>query len=288
MALYHFNQQGLEKAVSSGGLVMVDMWAPWCAPCRMLGPTVEKLAEQYDGKAVIGKLNTDENQQLAMQLGIMGIPCVIFFKDGRESTERWASCRPRRIPRYWTRTCNTETSIQAPRAHHVTRGACPICSGESVPCFSFTHELKHGKGGRPCRQLKEVFQCELFGLGEELQVGHETGGGGGIFAQLSRAQKLKGLVKADLDLIGVPVPEGHVEIGVLGEPLVSACRMEHFGPAVFPGEGQRFGLDKLAGQRSGEGLQMAGVPQGSAHGQSEQGSCDPKPFQGRRASFARK
>ena len=84
MALYHFNQQGLEKAVSSGGLVMVDMWAPWCAPCRMLGPTVEKLAEQYDGKAVIGKLNTDENQQLAMQLGIMGIPCVIFFKDGRE------------------------------------------------------------------------------------------------------------------------------------------------------------------------------------------------------------
>ena len=47
MALHHFNQQGLEKAVSSGELVMVDMWAPWCGPCRMLGPTIEKLAEQY-------------------------------------------------------------------------------------------------------------------------------------------------------------------------------------------------------------------------------------------------
>ncbi len=84
MALYHFNQQGLEQAVDSGNLVMVDMWAPWCGPCRMLGPTIEKLADQYEGRAIIGKLNTDENQALAMQLGIMSIPCVIFFKNGKE------------------------------------------------------------------------------------------------------------------------------------------------------------------------------------------------------------
>ncbi|MBU5434700.1 thioredoxin [Pseudoflavonifractor sp. MSJ-37] len=84
MALYHFNAEGLEKAVSSGDLVMVDLWAPWCGPCRMLGPTIEKLADQYEGKAVIGKLNTDDEQELAMKLGVMSIPCVIFFKDGKE------------------------------------------------------------------------------------------------------------------------------------------------------------------------------------------------------------
>ncbi len=84
MALYHFNQQGLEQAVDSGNLVMVDMWAPWCGPCRMLGPTIERLADQYEGRAIIGKLNTDENQALAMQLGIMSIPCVIFFKNCKE------------------------------------------------------------------------------------------------------------------------------------------------------------------------------------------------------------
>ena len=88
MALYHFNQQGLEKAVSSGELVMVDMWAPWCGPCRMLGPTIEKLAEQYDGKAIIGKLNTDENPQLAAQFGVSSIPCLVVLKNGKMVTHQ--------------------------------------------------------------------------------------------------------------------------------------------------------------------------------------------------------
>ena len=63
---------------------MVDFWASWCGPCRMLGPTIEKLADQYEGKAIVGKVNTDEQPALAQRFGIMSIPTVIFFKDGRE------------------------------------------------------------------------------------------------------------------------------------------------------------------------------------------------------------
>lgn len=63
---------------------LVDFWAPWCGPCRMIAPIVEDLAKAYDGQAVIAKLNTDENIQVAGQLGIMGIPTLILFKDGQE------------------------------------------------------------------------------------------------------------------------------------------------------------------------------------------------------------
>lgn len=64
------------------GTVMVDCWAPWCGPCRMLGPTIDKLAEEYDGKIKILKLNVDENQQTAMRYNIQSIPTVLIFKGG--------------------------------------------------------------------------------------------------------------------------------------------------------------------------------------------------------------
>ena len=88
MTPYHFNADGLKKVVASGGLVMVDFWASWCGPCRMLAPTIEKLAGQYEGKAIVGKVNTDDESALAASLGIMSIPTVIFFKDGVEIDRR--------------------------------------------------------------------------------------------------------------------------------------------------------------------------------------------------------
>jgi thioredoxin 1 len=62
--------------------VVVDFWAEWCGPCRMIGPIIEELAEKFDGKAKVGKLNVDENPQVAMKYGVRSIPTVLFIKNG--------------------------------------------------------------------------------------------------------------------------------------------------------------------------------------------------------------
>ena len=74
-----FDQDVLQSDVP----VLVDFWAPWCAPCRMVAPAVEELANEYDGKLKVGKVNTDENPMKAQSLGIRGIPTLILFKDGK-------------------------------------------------------------------------------------------------------------------------------------------------------------------------------------------------------------
>ncbi len=66
--------------------VLVDFYADWCGPCRAMGPVVEELAEEYDGKAKICKINIDDNEDIAMQFGVMSIPTFIMFKDGAEAT----------------------------------------------------------------------------------------------------------------------------------------------------------------------------------------------------------
>ena len=73
-----------DKSLEEGKLMMVDFWADWCGPCQMLGPVIESLAEKYEGKAIVGKVNTDEEGELAMRYTVMNIPTVIFFKDGKE------------------------------------------------------------------------------------------------------------------------------------------------------------------------------------------------------------
>ncbi len=74
-----FNKEVLE----ADGLVMVDFWAAWCAPCRALSPILEQLADDHRGKVIVAKLNVDENQDIAAKYGITGIPNVKFFKDGK-------------------------------------------------------------------------------------------------------------------------------------------------------------------------------------------------------------
>ena len=68
---------------NSDKLVLVDFWAEWCGPCRMVGPIVEELAKEYDGKAVIGKLNVDNNPNVSMEFGVRNIPTILFFKNGK-------------------------------------------------------------------------------------------------------------------------------------------------------------------------------------------------------------
>lgn len=73
-----------QEVLSSSGLVMIDFWAVWCGPCRIVAPTVEELAKEYTGKVKVLKLNTDENPDVASKYKIMGIPTLMFFKDGEK------------------------------------------------------------------------------------------------------------------------------------------------------------------------------------------------------------
>ena len=85
MAMIHFNEEGFNKALDSGKLMMVDFWATWCGPCQMLGPVIEQLAEEYESQdVIIGKVDVDEEPSLAQRFGVMNIPTVILFKNGQE------------------------------------------------------------------------------------------------------------------------------------------------------------------------------------------------------------
>lgn len=77
-----FTDQTAQEAINSGQAVVIDFWATWCGPCIKLGPVVEELAEKYGDKVLVGKLNIDENDEVASSYRVRNIPTVLFFKDG--------------------------------------------------------------------------------------------------------------------------------------------------------------------------------------------------------------
>jgi thioredoxin 1 len=92
----HVTDADFSKLVLESSLpALVDFWAPWCGPCRMVAPTVEELSSEYDGRVVVAKVNTDENQATPGKYGIMGIPTLIIFKGGKE-VERLVGVRPKK------------------------------------------------------------------------------------------------------------------------------------------------------------------------------------------------
>ena len=84
----HLTDQNFAKEVLEyKGVALVDFWAPWCGPCRMLGPVIEELAKEYDGKAKICKINTDEAAEISAQYRIASIPTILIFKDGQPKAQ---------------------------------------------------------------------------------------------------------------------------------------------------------------------------------------------------------
>jgi len=73
----------LDDVVRGNSFTIIDCWAPWCAPCRMISPIIDELAEQYSGRVAFGKLNLDENVAVAERFGIMAIPTILFFREGK-------------------------------------------------------------------------------------------------------------------------------------------------------------------------------------------------------------
>ena len=84
MSVLHLSEGAFEQAVNAGMPALVDFWASWCGPCKMVGPIIEQLAEKYDGRAVVAKVDVDSEGALAQRFGVMSIPTVVVFRDGKE------------------------------------------------------------------------------------------------------------------------------------------------------------------------------------------------------------
>ncbi len=75
--------ENFESLKNGAQPLVVDFWATWCGPCRMVGPVISELAEEYDGRIVVGKCDVEENEELAVEFGIRNIPTILFFRDGQ-------------------------------------------------------------------------------------------------------------------------------------------------------------------------------------------------------------
>jgi len=81
------NKENFEQTLASGQPVVIDFWAEWCGPCRMMGPIVDELAQEYEGRAIVAKCDVEENDEITMKYGVRNIPTIIFLKNG-EAVDR--------------------------------------------------------------------------------------------------------------------------------------------------------------------------------------------------------
>jgi thioredoxin 1 len=92
----HIIDADIEETIKKYPILVIDCWAPWCGPCRMIGPIIEELAKEMQGKITFGKLNVDENPQTSMKYGIMSIPTMLVFKNGA-LVDRFVGAMPKEM-----------------------------------------------------------------------------------------------------------------------------------------------------------------------------------------------
>lgn len=85
-----FTDENVHDIIATGQPVVVDFWATWCGPCVAMAPTIDKIAEDYDGRVIVGKYNMDEQNDLAAECRVMALPTILFFKDGKKTSLRLA------------------------------------------------------------------------------------------------------------------------------------------------------------------------------------------------------
>ncbi len=139
--------------------VVVDFWAPWCAPCRMLGPVLESLAQEFGGRFILAKLNTDENPRLAAQFGIQGIPAVKAFKNGRVVAE-FVGAQPRPTVRKFI-----EQLLPNELDAKVAKGRRLLAAGKFSEADATFQEVLSGQPDHPAALLGRA--QALLGLGQD-------------------------------------------------------------------------------------------------------------------------
>ena len=88
-----FTDENVREIIASGQPVVIDFWATWCGPCMAMAPVIDELAKEYDGRVVIGKYNTEDNTEFCTENRVMGIPLLLFFKDGKKAPFRLAGAQ---------------------------------------------------------------------------------------------------------------------------------------------------------------------------------------------------
>lgn len=91
--VHEFTDANFAEYLASGKPVVIDFWAQWCGPCKMMLPIVDELAEEYDGKIIVGKMDVDDNDDIPGEFGIMNIPTMLFFKNGELVNRHVGACK---------------------------------------------------------------------------------------------------------------------------------------------------------------------------------------------------